>query len=157
MKDFFSNIKNNGFEVIAALIIANQLAQVFKTIRVALNKRKFNLKLLFATGGMPSSHSATVTAMATSVGLVEGFDTTYFAIAVCFASIVMVDAAGLRRSASKQAKVLNKIMIEIFKEHIGLQSDRLKEFLGHTPIEVFAGAILGIGVSFGLHYWLGQL
>ncbi|MEX2588890.1 MAG: divergent PAP2 family protein [Chitinophagales bacterium] len=157
MQEFLRKIDGNGFEVIVALLAANQLAQIFKTIRVAFSKRKFNLKLLFATGGMPSSHSATVTAMASSVGLVEGFDSTYFAIAACFASVVMVDAAGLRRSASKQAKVLNKMMIEIFTEHKGLQPDRLKEFLGHTPIEVFVGAMLGIGVSLGLHYWLEML
>lgn len=156
MKNFLSNINNNGFEVIVALLLANQIAQIFKTIRVAFSKKKFNLKLLFATGGMPSSHSSTVTAMATSVGLVEGFDSTIFAVAVCFSTVVMVDAAGLRRSASKQAKILNKMMVEIFAKDKEFQPNRLKEFLGHTPIEVFVGALLGITVSVGLHYWLGE-
>lgn len=154
MEAFLNKIDGNGFEVIVALLAANQIAQIFKTIRVAFSKRKFNLKLLFATGGMPSSHSATVTAMATSVGLVEGFDSTHFAIAVCFATVVMVDAAGLRRSASKQAKILNKMMIELFTPEKGFQTERLKEFLGHTPVEVFVGALLGVGTSLGLHYWI---
>src|SRR5690554_6458571 len=154
MKNFLSNINGNGYEVIVSLIVANQIAQIFKTIRVAISKREFNLKLLFATGGMPSSHSSTVSAMATSIGLIEGFESTVFALAICFATVVMVDAAGLRRSASKQAKVLNKMMVEIFTKDMEFQPYRLKEFLGHTPVEVFAGSLLGIAVSLGLHYWL---
>lgn len=156
MKNFLSNINGNGYEVIVSLIVANQIAQIFKTIRVAISKREFNLKLLFATGGMPSSHSSTVSAMATSIGLIEGFESTVFALAICFATVVMVDAAGLRRSASKQAKVLNKMMLEIFTKDMEFQPYRLKEFLGHTPVEVFAGSLLGIAVSLGLHYWLDK-
>lgn len=96
---------------------------------------------------MPSSHSAFVAGLTTAVGLVEGFDSTSFAICFVFSMIVMYDAAGLRRAAGKQASILNKLIDELI--HTGeLKQARLKELLGHTPYEVFAGAFLGILVAF---------
>jgi acid phosphatase family membrane protein YuiD len=96
--------------------------------------------VLFETGGMPSSHSALVSALATGIGRTQGWDTPQFAIATVFAFIVMYDAAGIRRAAGKQAKVLNQIMVEVFEE----EQDPLKELLGHTPAQVVAGSVLGV-------------
>src|SRR5690606_17657035 len=99
-------ISGNGIEVLIALGLANQTAQWFKVIRLSWKSRTFNLSMLFASGGMPSSHSSTVVAMATSVGLVSGFTSVSFAISVCVSIVVMYDAAGVRRAAGRQAKVL---------------------------------------------------
>lgn len=99
---------------------------------------------------MPSSHSALVTALAASVGQVQGWDSTEFAIATVFAIIVMYDAAGVRQAAGKQAKVLNQIVDEMFQEHPEFNEDRLKELLGHTPVQVIVGSILGIGIAWVL-------
>jgi uncharacterized protein len=160
MIDFFSRIQNTGWEVIAAFIIANLIAQFFKILTVAIKKKTFKWTILFATGGMPSSHSSTVVAMATSVGLIDGFGSTTYAMAVCFATVVMFDAAGLRRNASKQAMVLNRMIKELLSPDSNVRTVKLKEFLGHTPTEVLVGALLGIAVSLVLHYgpnFYGQL
>lgn len=152
MIDFFSRIQNTGWEVIAAFIIANLIAQFFKILTVAIKKKTFKWTILFATGGMPSSHSSTVVAMATSIGLIDGFGSTTYAMAVCFATVVMFDAAGLRRNASKQAMVLNRMIKELLSPDSNVRTVKLKEFLGHTPTEVLVGALLGIAVSLALHY-----
>ena len=149
-----SSITDNGYEVIVASLLANIIAQITKTIVNAFQKRTWQTRMLYSTGGMPSSHSSTVTAIATSIGLVDGFSSTSFALAVGIAAIVMYDAAGVRLAASKQAEVLNKILNELFNKHPTLKSTRLKELLGHTPIQVLAGAAVGIGVSYGFHYYL---
>src|SRR5688500_4949964 len=98
--NFLRSIEGNGFEVLIAACLANVMAQWLKTGIVAFRKRKFNVSILFSTGGMPSSHSSTVVGMATSVGLISGFSSVSFAIAACVASVVMYDAAGVRRAAS---------------------------------------------------------
>ncbi|HEY9766497.1 MAG TPA: divergent PAP2 family protein, partial [Chroococcales cyanobacterium] len=98
---------------------------------------------------MPSSHTALVSGLATSIGLREGFGSSSFDIALTFALIVMYDAAGVRQAAGKQAKVLNKMLFEL-KNSLSFREDHLKELLGHTPREVIAGAFLGIAVSFFL-------
>ena len=103
---------------------------------------------------MPSSHSATVVGMATSVGLIDGFSSVTFAVAAGVASVVMYDAAGVRRAASRQAVVLNQIIQNLFSNDPALNKGKLKELLGHTPTEVFAGAALGIAVSCGLRWWI---
>jgi acid phosphatase family membrane protein YuiD len=90
--------------------------------------------------------------MATSVGLIDGFNSTNYAIAVCFATVVMFDAAGLRRNASKQAMVLNKMIKQLMSPDTDAGKVKLKEFLGHTPTEVLVGALLGVAVSFALHF-----
>ena len=99
MTEFLLNIRDTGWEVILSFAVANIIAQVIKILTVAIKKRTFKWTILFATGGMPSSHSSTVVGMATSVGLIDGFSSTTYAIAVCFATVVMFDAAGLRRNA----------------------------------------------------------
>ncbi|MCB9186403.1 MAG: divergent PAP2 family protein [Flavobacteriales bacterium] len=153
MTEYLSHIQNTGWEVIVAFIVANLIAQFIKIMTVAIKKRTFKWTILFATGGMPSSHSSTVVAMATSVGLIDGFASTNYAIAVCFATVVMFDAAGLRRNASKQAMVLNRMIKQLLSPDSETGKVKLKEFLGHTPTEVLVGAILGVAVSFALHYW----
>ncbi len=152
MKDFLINIHDTGWEVIIAFVAANLIAQTIKILTVAVKKRTFKWTILFATGGMPSSHSSTVVAMASSVGLIDGFDSTTYAMAVCFATVVMFDAAGLRRNASKQAMVLNRMIKELLSPDSNVRTVKLKEFLGHTPTEVLVGALLGVAVSFSLHY-----
>jgi uncharacterized protein len=102
---------------------------------------------------MPSSHSCCTMGMAVSVGLIEGFNSVPFAIALCLAMIVMYDAAGLRRTVGLQAKVLNTIMEELFSDHPHLSPERIKEFLGHTPVEVFAGAALGSVIAWIFNAW----
>jgi len=154
---FLHKIDGNGWEVLIAAILANIIAQWIKAGIVAWKKRKFNLSILFSTGGMPSSHSSTVVGMATSVGLIRGFSSVEFAIAACFASIVMYDAAGVRRAASRQAVVLNQIIQNLFQNNPELNKGKLKELLGHSPKEVFAGAGLGIVVSLALRYWLNNV
>ncbi len=122
------------------------LAQALKVIRLTIRRRRFNLKWLFDTGGMPSAHSAGVSSVATAAGLYYGFDSVIFLIALSLAIVTMFDAAGVRRAAGRQAAVLNKMTEDLY-EHGQIGETRLKELLGHTPIEVFAGAFIGAGVS----------
>lgn len=154
MREFLSYISGTGGEAILAFVIANLIAQIAKVLTVAYRKRSFKWTIMFATGGMPSSHSSTVVALATSVGLIDGFTSTMFAFSTCFALVVMFDAAGLRRNASKQASVLNRIITEFFSHEQSVSKEKLKEFLGHTPSEVIVGALLGVAVSVGLHWYL---
>ncbi len=141
-----------GWQVIVATLLGSFLAQALKILTKLIKTGHLDLRMVAKTGGMPSSHSCCTMAMATSVGLIEGFNSVSFAIALCLALIVMYDAAGVRRTVGLQAKVLNEIMIELFSEHPKLSSERIKEFLGHTPIEVLVGAVIGtlIGVVFNI-------
>lgn len=117
--------------------------QTFKVIYDLVTTKKFNFKRILGAGGMPSSHSAVVTSLATLIGKNEGITTPIFAVAVIFAFVVMYDAAGVRRAAGKQAKLLNKLV-----ETPGLTGvqvgEKLVEVLGHTPTQVFVGAAIGI-------------
>ena len=142
---------NNGWEIILSAITANVIAQLYKFILFLAKHKKLNFKRLFQTGGMPSSHSAFMMAMATSTGLIAGFSSVAFAIALTMSLVVMYDAAGLRRAVGKQASVLNQIVSEIFSEHPNLSSQKFKELLGHTPIEVLVGALLGCAVAIWMH------
>ena len=125
-------------------------AQVLKVPVCLITEKRLNFMMLISSGGMPSSHSATVCALATACALTEGFSSTVFAVAAIFAFIVMYDAAGVRRAVGQQAKILNKIMDDIFSGHKEDINARLKELIGHTKLEVLAGALLGIiiGVIF---------
>lgn len=153
-KEFLHTITNTGYEVLLALGLANTVAQFLKPFTIALKRKKLDFSMLISTGGMPSSHSATVTAMATTVGIIDGWSSTTFAICICLATIVMYDAAGVRRSASLQARALNQIINELLSKEHTLNKKKLKELLGHTRTEVFAGAFLGIAVSFAFHWFL---
>jgi acid phosphatase family membrane protein YuiD len=150
--EIWKHVNGTGLEVILSLLLANWIAQIIKTLRFFYKRREINFSIMFATGGMPSSHSSTVTAMATSIGFIDGFGSTTFAVSCCIAGIVMYDAAGLRRSASKQAMVLNQIIKELFSADHKLSREKLKEFLGHTRKEVLAGALLGIAVAMLIRY-----
>ena len=126
------------------------VAQIIKVFTGVFKLRKFSITgLLFGNGGMPSSHSASVTALAIACGLTYGFDSGYFAIAIMFAIIVMGDAAGVRRETGEQAKILNRIMKDLFKPdgHEAFDKD-LKELVGHTPLQVFVGSALGFVIPF---------
>lgn len=121
--------------------------QVFKFLWELIITHKFNFKRLLGAGGMPSSHSAVVTSIATMIGKTEGFNSILFALAVVFAGVVMYDAAGVRRAAGKQAKLLNKIIETPGMTNLQVQ-EKLVEVLGHTPIQVFVGAVIGVIVGF---------
>jgi len=125
-------------------------AQVLKVVITLILKRKFDLRLLVASGGMPSSHSATVTALATATGKLCGFGSVQFALAFVFAFIVMYDASGVRRAAGEHAKLLNRLAKSIEHGDKMEMQKELKELIGHTPLEVMAGAMLGviIGIMF---------
>ena len=129
-----------------AVVLSWFISQVIKVIRGIMLRKRFNFRWLFDTGGMPSSHSATVGSLATAVGLYYGFQSIPFLITFVFTMITLFDAAGVRRSVGRQAGILNK-MLDDFYEKGQVPETRLKELLGHTPIEVFTGALLGIVIS----------
>ena len=120
--------------------------QIFKTVTELVVNKKFDVKRLIGAGGMPSSHSAVVTSLAVLIGKEYGFGSGIFALALIFAFVVMYDAAGVRRAAGKQARILNQIL-----ETPGLTSvqvqEKLVEVLGHTPVQVFVGAAIGFIVG----------
>ena len=122
------------------------LSQLIKVVRGMKHQRRFNFRWLFDTGGMPSSHSATVAALATTAGLYYGFNTMMFLIVLIFTLITMFDAAGVRRNVGRQAAILNQMMDDLYQKG-QVPEKRLKELLGHTPVEVFAGAFLGILIT----------
>ena len=123
-------------------------AQLMKIILNGIIEKRWEFsRLFFGLGGMPSSHSAVVTSIATAVGIARGFYSVEFAISTFFAFIVMTDAAGVRRAAGRQAAVLNKIVQDMISGGKNLSSEKLKELLGHTPFEVIIGALLGILIA----------
>ena len=130
------------------------LAQIIKVFTGVFKQRKFSIvALLFGNGGMPSSHSASVTALAISTGLCYGFDSGFFAIAVMFAIIVMGDAAGVRRETGEQAKILNIITKDLFKHTTPAEiNQNLKELVGHTPLQVIVGSALGLLIPFAMAF-----
>ena len=117
--------------------------QLFKVIWDLVTTKKFNFKRIMGAGGMPSSHSAVVTSLATLIGKNEGITSPIFALSVIFSFVVMYDAAGIRRAAGKQATLLNKIVNTPGLSNLEVQ-EKLVEVLGHTPIQVFVGALIGI-------------
>ena len=145
-----------GYEVLFIGLVAATIAQLIKFFLFLLVNRKINFKCLTTTGGMPSSHSAGVVGLAASVGLITGFDSIEFAIATGLALVVMYDAAGVRRAAGKMAATLNKIKDDFYQHNTVAAGEKLKELLGHTPFEVFAGAILGLLCAYSVHYYFLQ-
>jgi len=122
------------------------IAQLLKVLVSVILLRKLNFQLIFSSGGFPSSHSATVSALALGIGKYYGWDSPIFAVAVVFGMIVLYDAAGVRRAAGVQAEVLNQL-VERMYPNLNIEKKRLKELIGHTPFEVFAGVSLGIIVG----------
>jgi acid phosphatase family membrane protein YuiD len=129
-----------------ASFLAWAIAQISKTVYEIFRERKLVLSRLVSSGGMPSSHSALVTGLATATGRLMGVGSSEFAIAVVLASIVMYDAAGVRRAVSIQARILNQMIDEAFQGH-PFAEKRLRELIGHTPTQVFVGGVLGIAVG----------
>lgn len=125
------------------------VAQMTKMIICLIESRRLDFRYLASTGGMPSAHSALVSALTTAIGITEGFDSPLFAVSFVFASVVMFDAQTVRAAAGKQARLLNQIVDELFKEH-HLSEVKLKELLGHTRLEVLFGMLTGIFTALAL-------
>jgi acid phosphatase family membrane protein YuiD len=128
-------------------LVAWAIAQVLKVVIWSLRHRRLNLRVLAETGGMPSSHAAFVMGLTTTVARLDGLSSSTFAIALIFSLVVMYDAQGVRRAAGRQAEVLNRVIEDLFGQR-GVAEHRLRELLGHTPIEVLVGA--GLGAAVGL-------
>lgn len=148
---YFIELINN--KVLITSICSWALAQIIKTIIDLCFNKKVNFERLIGSGGMPSCHSATVTALATSSGLVYGLGSFEFAISCIVAIIVMYDARGVRRETGNQAVLLNKMMeyfktLETPQQRIEFTQEKLKELIGHTPLQVVIGSILGLCVAF---------
>jgi acid phosphatase family membrane protein YuiD len=126
-----------------APLVAWTIAQTAKVIIYSIREHRLNLRVLAVTGGMPSSHSAIVMGMTTAVGKYSGVTSAPFAIALIFSFVVMYDAAGLRRAAGRQAAILNRLVEDLVNMR-GVQEQKLRELLGHTPVEVLVGAVLGV-------------
>ena len=122
------------------------IAQGIKVSLGIIREKRFNFKWLIGTGGMPSSHAAGATALATTCGLEAGFDSISFALAAVFAMVTMFDAQGVRRSAGQQAVILNQMIDEMYWKQ-KFETGRLMELFGHTPLQVIIGALLGGGLS----------
>ena len=135
-----------------AVFLSWFLSQLAKVVRGVISKKRFDVRWLFDTGGMPSSHSASVASLSTATGLYYGFNSVLFLAVLIFTIITMFDAANVRRNMGRQAMTLNR-MIDEFYEKGEFPEKRLKEFLGHTPFEVFAGAALGITIALLLCAW----
>ena len=147
-------IQNTGFEVVTAGMLGAVLAQIIKFIIFTIKERHINFKIFTTTGGMPSAHSAGVMGLATSVGIINGFDSIEFAIAIGFAMVTMYDAAGVRRAAGKTAACLNRMMDDFYNHDVQAIGGKLKELLGHTPFEVIMGALFGVAFSFIYHFYI---
>ena len=133
-------------KVFWATLLGWVTAQTIKIVINSVMERKFNFRWLFSTGGMPSAHSSGVMALATAVGLQQGFDSAIFIVTFVIAVVIAFDAQGVRRSTGQQAEILNKIMDDIYWRR-KIQEDRLKELIGHTPFEVFVGSLIGIIIA----------
>lgn len=129
--------------VLGTALLGWIIAQVLKVVVLLITMRRLDLTRLTGSGGMPSSHAAFVVSLAMGIGFTEGFDTALFALSAVFALVVMYDAAGVRRAAGVQARLLNRIVIDLIEEGKKPRYEVLKELLGHTPVEVFAGAVVG--------------
>lgn len=129
--------------ILLAAILGWVVAQGVKVLLGVVTERRFNFRWLVGSGGMPSSHSAGVSALATSVGIVEGLSSPIFAVTLVVALVIMFDAQGVRRATGQQAEALNKMLEDIYWKR-PIAETRLIELIGHTPIEVFVGSAIGI-------------
>src|SRR5215218_1865217 len=136
METLFAN------DVLSACMVAWAAAQLSKPLIHYVHSRELNVRYFVTAGGMPSSHSAVVVALATRVGIDTGLSSVPFALASVFAAVVMYDAAGVRRAVSLQARVLNRMLTEMIEAQ-QINEQRLRELIGHTPFEVFVGGLLG--------------
>ena len=149
IKDVISN------SVLLSALFSWFIAQFLKIIIEIINNRKFTtrdfiFRAILGTGGMPSSHSASVTAIAVSIGMKEGFNTSIFAMAFVLVIIVIRDATGVRLSAGRQAGAINQIQEELYSRY-NVSYKKVKEVRGHTPLECFVGVFVGLLVSLGIY------
>lgn len=140
----FTEIMDN--RILFAALLSWLVAQILKVVLTLVNEHRLDFHKLISSGGMPSSHSAISTSLAIGVGQLYGYDSALFAIAAVLSFIVMYDAANVRLEAGKQAALLNRI-IDVMQDPNVTMEVRLKELLGHTPLQVAAGAVLGIVVA----------
>ena len=152
----YTFLYNTGYEVLFVGISAVFITQVLKFFSHLIAKKIADFRMFTTTGGMPSSHASGVMGLSTTVGLINGFASVEFAVALGFALIVMYDAAGVRRAAGRQAACLNKIIMDVYKQELKEAGGKLKELLGHTPLQVFVGAIFGIAYAYYIHTLLGS-
>jgi hypothetical protein len=132
--------------ILIAAVAAWAIAQAIKVPVDYLQHKRWNWEILLSPGGMPSSHSAFVTAAAHAIGLFVGFDSPLFALAVVVAIVVIYDATGIRRQAGLQAALINAMIHDLASGH-HLKSEKLREVLGHTPLEALGGVLLGLAVA----------
>lgn len=145
-----------GNRILDVVVIAWFAAQGYKALNSIIKERRFNFKKFTQSGGMPSSHTSSVTALVTVVGVKEGTSSAMFAISFVFAIIVMYDASGVRRAAGKQAGVLNRLVDILSKKDKTIKiEEELKELIGHTPFEVVVGAILGTVIAYTITVFMG--
>ena len=144
----FQDLINNV--TLVAAVASWMVAQLIKLFTFAIREKKFDYGFLFRLGGMPSSHTASAAACAMSVGLRSGFGSAVFAVAVGMLALIMIDAQSVRRAAGVQARLLNQMAEEFYRNH-KFSPEKLVEFLGHTRMEVVMGALLGIGLAWGVH------
>ena len=137
MQAFFNN------KILMVTFLVWAIAQGIKVFLGIIREKRFNFKWFIGTGGMPSSHAAGATALATTCGLHVGFDSVAFALAVVFAIVTMFDAQGVRRSAGQQAAILNQISDDMYWKG-KIEADRLFELIGHSPLQVIIGGVLGV-------------
>ena len=144
MEEIFSELFRN--KIFMTTLSAWVIAQCLKVAIGVIREKRFDFRWLIGTGGMPSSHAAGASCLATAIGLECGFDSVYFALAASFAIVVMFDAQGVRRASGKQARILNKVMDDIYWQG-RIHENRLRELIGHTPVEVIAGFLLGVLIA----------
>jgi len=144
MDNIIAEVMKN--KILMVTLSAWAIAQTIKVSIGVVREKKFDFRWFIGTGGMPSSHAAGASCLAAAIGLKYGFDGVYFALAAAFALVVMFDAQGVRRATGKQARVLNKMMDDIYWQG-KTQESRLRELVGHTPIEVIIGSLLGIVIA----------
>ena len=142
LKSFASN------KIFQVAVLSWFIAQTIKVIHTLIVKRQIDFTRFVSSGGMPSSHASFVMGLTTAIGLIHGWNSTYFAISLCISLVIMYDAAGVRRAVGKQAIILNRMLEDMqHKKKKTIMEQRLKELIGHTPVEVFVGAILGIIIA----------
>ncbi|HOY10900.1 MAG TPA: divergent PAP2 family protein [Candidatus Omnitrophota bacterium] len=140
IKEIFRN------KILVITLTVWALAQCIKVFLGVIRERRFNFRWFIGTGGMPSSHAAGATALATTIGMERGFDSVIFALSAVFALVTMFDAQGVRRATGQQAEILNRILEDIYWRG-KIETNRLVELIGHTPIQVCIGSIIGCLMS----------
>lgn len=134
-------------QILNIAIIAWFIAQLLKFVVILIEKKEFDFSRFVGSGGMPSSHTAIMVALVTTIARIYGFASPYFAISLVVTFVVVADATGVRRSAGKQAVVLNKMMDNLGNNDPDFWGEKLKELIGHTPFQVFVGGILGFVIA----------